>query len=97
MKGAIRIEDMLFSDGIIENYELRSNEFEVLFRDYSNSKLLISFQGDLKVRRQEGVGLFVYEGRVEKAGGRMKLVLLDEDLAEILTVEFASYTIQRAV
>ena len=88
---------MLFSDGIIENYEFRNNELKMLFRDYSDSKLLMYFQGDLKTKEQEGTGLFVYEGRVEKAGGGMKLILLDEDLEELVTIEFTSYTIQKAI
>ena len=93
MKRTIKIEDILFPDGSIENYEVKNDELRVTFNDYCGSRILMCFRGDLVVKRQEDIEASVYESHFSVADGRAKLRLLDDDLKEIVSIEFAAYTI----
>ncbi len=93
MRRPIKIEDVLFADGTIEKYEFNSTGFNMQFRDYADTELVFFFSKDVEVKEQKGLGFSVYESHLEKANGRMKLRLLDDDLIEMLNIEFGLCTV----
>ena len=88
MKNPMKIDQMLFPDGVIEEYEFNKEELSVIFKDSSGSKWLLCFSGSIEVQERESVGLSIYRSYLDKEGGKMKLRLLDDDLKEMLTIKF---------
>ncbi len=96
MKKPIEIEDFFFSDGIVEEYEFDNNELKMLFNDSCDSKLAFYFRDDIQVKERGSVGLSVYESRLKKNGDKTTLYLLDDDLKEMLIIQFRTYQIEEA-
>lgn len=90
MKKLIKIEDVLFSDGIIEKYQFKVDDLNMYFKDYADTELIFNFSGNIKVQEQKGLGASIYESRLEKLDRRYRLRLLDDDLTEMLNIEFGS-------
>lgn len=88
MRKRMTIEQMLFPDGEVEEYEFNNDELKLIFRDSNGINFLLKFGGSLEVKEQGSVGLSVYQSHLDQDGDRAKLRLLDDDLKEMLTIRF---------
>jgi hypothetical protein len=53
---------------MVEQSDLNNDEVTLVYRDYCESRVVLTFSGGIEVRERENTGFNVYEGRETKSG-----------------------------
>lgn len=91
----MKLNDMIFSDGKIIDYQNDDENLTLKFLDYCDNIFEIVFTGVITFEENDGVGFDISDSALKSDNRSTKLELLDDENICVFSIEFLDFKITR--
>jgi hypothetical protein len=83
----MKLQDLIFADGVVKGYELSGQTISLTFKDYCGLMLLIDFHGVTSLKEYGSVYSFVL-AKITSEDALTRFQLLDDDNTLVLEIRY---------